>query len=186
MTATGPQSQTNRSISPAMRHLIGLRADLRGVSQSNLEWLGDDPVLGFLAPVYGFAPVAPRNMARYVLLRSVLDRVLKVLDAANISVVLLKGLYYAEHLYPGPALRPTQDIDLLVSARDFARAVMALQTSGWKLLAGSPYAQSSLCNSAGQIELDAEFDPQSFLSPGEANFQDSTGVDIDLHWHISP
>jgi hypothetical protein len=55
------------------------------------------------------------------------------------SFVLLKGFDYAYRLYPRPALRPMQDIDILVPRARFAAVCQRLRAAGCpQLFPGSP------------------------------------------------
>jgi predicted nucleotidyltransferase len=70
-------------------------------------------------------------MSRNMLLYKVLKEVIDLLDANNIKVVLLKGMYVAEHFYKDIALRQTSDIDLLVEEKDGLRAHSLIKTLGF-------------------------------------------------------
>ncbi|MCB1174320.1 MAG: nucleotidyltransferase family protein [Leptospiraceae bacterium] len=174
------------TLSPGLRQMIQARARLVHASMSDPSWLISDPLLGFIAPLAGLRPVDPRRLARYVLLREVLKQILLAFAERQIPAMLLKGLHYADSLYPNPAIRPTQDIDLLVPPDRFQEAAMLLQEKGFRLQAGSPFEQSRFRTAPGYIELPDGFDPTAFLCPGEVNLQHPGGADVDLHWHISP
>lgn len=57
---------------------------------------------------------------------------------SGVAWTLMKGLGLARQLYADPALRPSADIDVLVSAGDFHRAIRALETGGFRNLTGRP------------------------------------------------
>lgn len=61
------------------------------------------------------------------LLRSVQGEILEAFEASKVDAVVLKGTSFADRLYPDPALRPFDDIDLLVGqdALEPARAALA-------------------------------------------------------------
>jgi hypothetical protein len=59
------------------------------------------------------------------------QRVLKALSAAGIPVMPLKGLFFAYWVYADPAERLGGDIDLLVPASEFGRAVRVLAGAGF-------------------------------------------------------
>jgi hypothetical protein len=61
------------------------------------------------------------------LLRAVQDQILAALAAAGVQALVFKGTSFADRLYPDPALRPFDDIDLLVppEALEPARTVLA-------------------------------------------------------------
>jgi hypothetical protein len=56
----------------------------------------------------------------------------------GIRWTLMKGLGLARQLYSDPALRPSADIDVLVSAEDFQPAIRALETNGFRNVTGHP------------------------------------------------
>lgn len=55
---------------------------------------------------------------------------LDALEAKGVRPVLLKGVGLGARLYPGPFLRPTSDVDLLVAARELPAARAALRGLG--------------------------------------------------------
>ena len=63
---------------------------------------------------------------------------LDALAAARVPVVPLKGPILARRLYPAGVLRPSTDLDLLVSARDVYRAAGILEQLGYRA-AGGPF-----------------------------------------------
>ncbi|MDR0812048.1 MAG: nucleotidyltransferase family protein [Paludibacter sp.] len=71
--------------------------------------------------------VLSRNMLLYKVLKEIVD----LLDANSIKVVLLKGMYVAEHFYKDIALRQSSDIDLLVEEQDGLRAHDLIKTLGF-------------------------------------------------------
>ena len=64
-------------------------------------------------------------------LREVLEEVLRVLAAAGVTPIALKGPVLADRLYPDPGLRPSTDLDLLVPEAALDRAVAALAGVGF-------------------------------------------------------
>lgn len=54
----------------------------------------------------------------------------RILAAADIPVIALKGAYLAFHAYPHPALRPLRDLDILVPKDEALRAYQALIDGG--------------------------------------------------------
>jgi Uncharacterised nucleotidyltransferase len=71
-------------------------------------------------------------------LRSALAEVLAVLAAARVETACLKGPLLGERLYGDAALRPSSDLDLLVSDADFERGAAALAEAGWRAEEGAP------------------------------------------------
>ncbi|HEY5341871.1 MAG TPA: nucleotidyltransferase family protein [Candidatus Aquilonibacter sp.] len=60
-----------------------------------------------------------------------IHRTVEVLRASRIEFVLLKGAARVYGAAPGAAYHPSDDIDVLVHARDVDRAVAALRAQGW-------------------------------------------------------
>jgi hypothetical protein len=77
----------------------------------------------------------------------------RVLAAIRVQAILLKGWGLAKSLYPVPACRPMEDIDLLVRPPDLGRVGRALESIGY---------------------TDKTFGIEDFRSP-------LTNVDVDLH-----
>jgi hypothetical protein len=74
------------------------------------------------------------NAARNALLYRALEDLLGALHSAHIPVVVLKGAFLADWVYPDLALRPMSDIDLLVRAEDLDRAAAALDGIGCRIV----------------------------------------------------
>ena len=83
----------------------------------------------------------------------------RILAAAAIPYVIIKGAHIREVIYPNPAWRPSADIDLLVSPQDTFKAVQVLCAQGYTLVA-------NLANVSHEASLT----------------RDTTC--LDLHWHI--
>lgn len=66
-----------------------------------------------------------------------LGQILEALGRKGIEPVLLKGAALALTLYDQPALRPMQDLDLLVPAGDVSRAVEVVQSLGFSGIRGT-------------------------------------------------
>jgi hypothetical protein len=74
------------------------------------------------------------NAAYTAVLCRELDGVLAALTEAGVPVILLKGAALIKTLYTDPAVRPMNDLDLLVRRFDIPRAVRALQAGGFQRL----------------------------------------------------
>lgn len=91
------------------------------------------------ARLFGDSPAAPclprasyRSLAtNYYLRRKALTDLFEAMAAAGIArLLLIKGAALAP-LYPSPALRDMEDVDLVVEASDLPRAAEALRAQGW-------------------------------------------------------
>jgi hypothetical protein len=59
--------------------------------------------------------------------------IVRAFAAADVPMLVLKGIALATLVYPDPMLRPTTDIDLLISARDTDRALHILRGLGYSV-----------------------------------------------------
>jgi putative nucleotidyltransferase-like protein len=91
--------------------------------------------------------------------------VAETLDAAGVRWMIVKGPAVAERLYPDPGLRAYEDLDLVVAADGFAKAIEAIEAEGgtvvdrnWRLLRREM---------RGQVHLELRH-----------------GSVLDLHWHL--
>lgn len=125
----------------------------------NLRVLGiDDPLIGKLKGVYR------RSWYENQLLLRDIATLVRQCHEAGIETMLLKGsalvlLHYREH-----GVRPMVDGDVLVRPEQALAAVHLLQRIGWKPV--EPFLSSHLLATHGH------------------SFVDSSGREIDLHWHV--
>lgn len=85
------------------------------------------------------------------------------LSAASIAFVWLKAAAVRAELYPRPGLRPSTDLDLLVSPADRYRAIAALLSVGGTRLASSDASSHEEVVRIGSVDLDIHWD---VLAPG--------------------
>lgn len=105
---------------------------------------------------------------RNALLACELEKVLGRLDEAGVACLLLKGAALAQEVYGDPALRPMNDLDLLVHRADLGRALGVLAACG--------YTESRVEERPG-VTLAFE----SELSLGKPGV---IGIQIELHWRL--
>lgn len=91
--------------------------------------------------------------------------VLDALEEAKISYVLLKGAALIAAYYDSPALRPMNDVDILVKGEDAEKAFDLLNTLGWTNKKGRNFNQT-------------------FHSSHSIALKKAGNVDIDLHWNV--
>ncbi len=72
-----------------------------------------------------------RSALRNGLILNALQEALRALDDAGVDVVVLKGAYLAGAVYDSPALRPMNDVDIMVRRSSVDRAVRTLRDTGW-------------------------------------------------------
>ncbi len=97
-----------------------------------------------------------------------------LLTDEGIAHLVLKGAYLAQHFYPETGLRPTGDIDLLISREDTLRTIRFLELKQYQL---GPKHQLYLQQS-GQAILDELYEVSLFKPFFTSSF------DIDLHWSV--
>ncbi|HEU0203063.1 MAG TPA: nucleotidyltransferase family protein, partial [Burkholderiaceae bacterium] len=94
-----------------------------------------------------------------------LATVLSSLETAGIDVIVLKGAFLSEVVYPDRALRSMSDVDLLVHREDLKRTAALLRELGWCQPAG---------NAAAPPPVAGHQLPTFVLA----------GVQIEIHWAI--
>lgn len=107
--------------------------------------------------------------ARNLVISKELNNILSLFQSRNIQVIILKGTYLTNYIYP-PGVRPVGDIDLLVKKQDFNKAITALYEIGIKL---KDYSMP--------IWIHREFAKKTTLVPENDNF-----VPVDLHISLGP
>jgi len=112
------------------------------------------------------------NAAHNAALFRALQGVLEALAAAGIPVIALKGAVLADTIYPERALRPMNDIDLLVREEALEQADAALRRSGYEAEPGRWTREA----------LKAAFHHWRFRSrsPGSAE------IPVEVHWRLDP
>jgi hypothetical protein len=104
-------------------------------------------------------PNALADAASYLSQKSTLRKLHTALEAAGVKYAVFKGAHVRESAYEDAWLRPTQDIDVLVSPKDKEAAIEALRGAGM------------------------EYHPNPEVLSHEATLI-SADTAVDLHWHI--
>jgi hypothetical protein len=112
----------------ALRHRVG------GLLWRALERAGALEVLGEARPMLARA-VEVQRLRELLLVPRALELAVPPLMAGGLEPLVLKGPAVAVR-YPGPGLRPFDDLDLLLPRRDHAAAVSHLRRAGWELARG--------------------------------------------------
>jgi hypothetical protein len=86
------------------------------------------------------------------------------LRAAGMDLLLLKGAALAASYYDAPALRPMDDVDIVVDQADVLRALEILAANGWQ---ASTAATADLLRFRHAVQC---------IGPD--------GCQVDLHWHV--
>ena len=79
-----------------------------------------------------------QSVLRNLMIAADLQKVARLLDAANIPYQALKGAFLSTRCYPEIDLRPMRDIDILVPRDTIMAAYSVLIRQGWQLPEGSP------------------------------------------------
>ncbi|MCB2228012.1 MAG: nucleotidyltransferase family protein [Desulfarculaceae bacterium] len=119
-----------------------------------------DPLMARLQGVYRYNALRNQGFLRD------LNGALRVLAEQGIPVMVLKGMALAVGCYGDLALRPMQDLDLLVKPQDAIRAMRALIAQGWAL--NTPPGES--------------LGPEFVAKRIEYSLNNQFGTKIDLHW----
>jgi hypothetical protein len=112
-----------------------------------------------------------RVSAQNSLLLQELDRVLLALTQARVPVILLKGAHLARTLYPSPALRPFNDLDVLAHQANIPGIVDLLAQLGFQDTEAKQYPPGSL--------LDQMISRDILLNGGPGG-----QVALELHWRL--
>jgi hypothetical protein len=108
---------------------------------------------------------AVHEAARTMRIQNDLATAPALLDGAAVRWMVVKGPVLAEALYRDPSLRTYADLDLLVAAPDFRRAVEALEADGAEL-------------------LDRNWELIERERRGQLHFRLRLGTFADVHWHL--
>lgn len=111
-----------------------------------------------------------RATLRALVMRRELVLIHRLLTAAGIPCLALKGAFLAFHAYPQPALRPLRDLDILVPADEALRAFDILIAGG---LVRPPEYQG---NAEAKIAIDKHLPPLR-TAPG--------GVTVEVHARLN-
>jgi len=111
-----------------------------------------------------------KGIYRYFLFQTRLQmhqsrKVLDAFDHAQIDFMLLKGAALIAAYYESPALRPMNDIDILVKRADAERAFQLLQSLGW------------------HTDRNRDFQ-RAFHTLHSISLTQANQVDFDLHWNV--
>jgi len=107
-------------------------------------------------------------LGKNILLYHDLGQVLLQLQQANIPVIVLKGAFLAERVYGNLALRPMQDIDLLVHLDDLQSSLAVLEHMGYR----------------PKWEYNLEEEMESIQHVPTLAKPDCS--DVEIHWTLAP
>jgi hypothetical protein len=113
-----------------------------------------------------------RNSVRNLRLYRQLETIVCALQVRNISTIVLKGASLAVTVYPNPALRTMNDIDLLVKPAQMADAVAVMAELGYRFIeeTGSPVL--------GETDLVMGHHLPRFVKADEV-------AAVELHWRLA-
>ncbi|WP_159078793.1 nucleotidyltransferase family protein [Orrella marina] len=124
----------------------------------------DDPVMPRLRGVHRYSWCEARRRELMTV------RAVSALQASGIACMALKGLALSQDYYEDAALRPMQDIDLLVRIETVTDTLKCLSAQGWK------YPSTAMEGSIWQRKL-------FFATEKSINLTHPDGGEIDLHWY---
>lgn len=123
----------------------------------------------------------------YLIQRKHLQCSRTILDDADVPHVVIKGADLRECYYAEPALRPAEDLDLLVNSEDKVQAIRAFQQYGYQFY-GTPENISHECTLVkGNASIDLHWD---ILRPGRTRISMVPAliqgrIDRSSHWGLS-
>lgn len=112
------------------------------------------------------------------------ERILRALDAAGVTVTVMKGALLSRVLYPAPHLRPYGDLDLLVDPDTVPAATEVLKSVGLtqaEVTAGgdelTPLSAERVAGYSAELQHEAEFN----------RIDESSGalLQVDLHFRLA-
>lgn len=106
--------------------------------------------------------------ALYLGQRSVLQELDGLFSSRNILYAAIKGAHIREQIYVDPALRPAQDIDILVAADQREAAAQALISAGFRLDADPKNISHEATFTRGSIAIDLHWD---IMRPGRTRVE---------------
>jgi hypothetical protein len=115
-----------------------------------------------------------KSVTRYVwfknqLLFRVARQVLILFAEAGVPAMPLKGIALVPLYYADFRLRPMEDLDILVPTASVAAAARLLNSKGWR------------------SNFESQLESAGFMrTRNAATFINAEGLEIDLHWHVSP
>ncbi len=108
---------------------------------------------------------------RSVVMARDLIRLLEFLESRGIRAIPFKGPALSSYLYGDPAMRRSDDLDLLIHAEDFWRVAEALESRGF---AQSPQITRGKMRAYARSECDVVFDNRA------------SGLRVEIHWDLVP
>lgn len=122
---------------------------------------------------------------RNTLLYQQLNSLLRQLAEIDIAPVLLKGIFLAKWAYGNIALRPMQDIDLLLEFQDIEQAERLLLDAGYTWILDHLTFVSDW-HRAHETSLFARLHYQGYHAPTLIKTTGSFHVSVELHHHLTP
>lgn len=161
---------------PSALRWDSLLADARWHRMSPLLWrrLGPAVAQGAEVPVRVAEALRSEvrdNSAKSLIHERFMGELLSELDRAGIPVMLLKGAALVEAVYRDPALRPMDDVDLLVRAADIREAQHLVESLGYKV-SGASLGRDD------EARLASNFHHYPLIHP-------SGGLAVEIHHHLT-
>ncbi len=109
----------------------------------------------------------------YLAQRKELERVDELFTAQGIPYAVMKGAHVRECVYPDPSLRPSSDIDILVSPADRQRAARILLDDGFTVHVKPDGVSHEATFSRGLTDIDLHW---NLLRPGRSRVELTEGL----------
>lgn len=114
----------------------------------------------------GFILTLKENMAAIGKARVIFNK----FKEYKIPVIVLKGLFLIEHIYPHPAMRGLSDIDILIRKEDIFRVDTCLRVLGYMAKDSTPERASN--------------NPPGYLESLDYCHENNSGFHLHVHWHL--
>jgi hypothetical protein len=182
--------QPNPTALPSAEQILALKASLLDGAEAMDAWRTLEKAGGPKLPgIAWITPLLMANLKRFApgdpwikanphfltlchlktqALQEFAERILRLLEAAAVPTLVLKGLALGVTVYPAPGLRTVSDIDILVPGKDLFRAMDALVQGGLHAAADRPRKPADLRRNHAAV-----------LSPSKRH-----EPTLDLHWHV--
>jgi hypothetical protein len=110
-------------------------------------------------------------------------RAVRLLEEHGIATLMLKGVPLAALFYRDVAIRPMQDLDVMVPEQLAPAALDLLQSNGWSRTGARWPREPHRRSWVGSVLPDVEEQRLVQLQPS-INLVDGEGREVDLHWNL--
>jgi len=95
-----------------------------------------------------FRPAYLRSLQRHYALKKDMKKILDAWILQGIEVMLLKGFYFSEFIYPAPGMRFHADVDVAIHPKDEQKAYDIAREQGWDIVKELNRSSGGACHEA--------------------------------------